>query len=141
MSELAEHSPIHPTLAETSFVWFQRLIAGYCLIFGVFYWIRLVGFYDGQFWRFDLMPVHWQVAGVTLAVFFPFAAIGLWMLASWGPVIWAICAVTEAVVYFAYPDVYGYGLLILASHLAVAVLYTTFRVLIYWQRRNAEKYS
>ncbi len=34
------------------------------------------------------MPVHWQVATVTLAVFFPFAAVGLWMLASWGPVIW-----------------------------------------------------
>ena len=77
------------------FAWFQRVIAGYCLMFGVLYWIRLIGFYRGPLWRFDLMPVHWQVAAVVLAVFFPFAAVGLWMLASWGPVIWFICAVTE----------------------------------------------
>lgn len=141
MSELAERGPIHPTMAETSFVWFQRLISAYCLLFGVFYWVRLVGFYDGSLWRFDLMPVHWQVAAVTLATFYPFAGIGLWMLASWGPVIWAICALTEAGVYFAYPDPYGYGLLIVSSHVVVALLYTAFRVLIHWQRRNAEKYS
>ena len=69
------------------------LIAAYCLLFGVLYWIRLIGYYAGPLWRFDLMPVHWRVAGVMLAAFFPFAAIGLWMLASWGPVIWFICAV------------------------------------------------
>ena len=49
------------------------VIAGYCLLFGILYWIRLIGFYDGPLWRFDLMPVHWQVAAVMLAVFFPFA--------------------------------------------------------------------
>ncbi len=100
MSDLADRGPIRPTLTETAFVWFQRMIAGYCLLFGILYWVRLIGVYDGPLWRFDLMPVHWQVAAVTLAVFFPFAAIGLWMLASWGPVIWVICAVTEAVMYF-----------------------------------------
>jgi hypothetical protein len=95
------------SLAETAFVWFQRVIAGYCLLFGVLYWIRLIGVYPGILWRFDLMPVYWQVAGVVLAVFFPFAAIGLWMLVSWGPVIWAICAATETVMYVVFPDLYG----------------------------------
>ncbi|MBX3581102.1 MAG: hypothetical protein KF810_04305 [Rhizobiaceae bacterium] len=132
---------MHPTLAETGFVWFQRIIAGYCLLFGVLYWVRLIGVYDGSLWRFDLMPVHWQIAAVTLAVFFPFAAIGLWMLASWGPVIWAICAVTETVMYLAFPDLYGHRLLIVSSHLVVALLYTAFRVLIHVQRRRAEQYS
>ena len=82
----------------------------------------------GPLWRFDLMPVHWQVAAVTLAVFFPFAAIGLWMLASWGPVIWFICAVTETVMYFGFPDLFGHRLLIVSRHLAVALLYIGFRV-------------
>ena len=141
MSDLADRGPIRPTLTETAFVWFQRLIAGYCLLFGILYWVRLIGVYDGPLWRFDLMPVHWQVAAVTLAVFFPFAAIGLWMLASWGPVIWVICAVTETVMYFVFPDLYGHRLLIVSSHLVVALLYTAFRVLIYWQRRRAEQYG
>ena len=103
MTDLTDRGPIRPTILEAAFVWFQRLIAGYCLLFGILYWVRLIGVYDGPLWRFDLMPVHWQIAAVTLAVFFPFAAIGLWMLASWGPVIWVICAVTETVMYFVFP--------------------------------------
>jgi hypothetical protein len=129
------------TLVEQAFVWFLRLVAGYCLFFGILYWVRLIGVYDGPLWRFDLMPLHWQVAAVTLAALFPFAAIGLWMLASWGPVIWVICAVTEAVMYFVFPDLYGHRLLNVSSHLAVAQLYTAFRLLIYWQRRRAEQYG
>jgi hypothetical protein len=139
VTDLADRGPLRPTLAETGFVWFQRLIAGYCLLFGILYWIRLIGVYDGPLWRFDLMPVYWQVAAVTLAVFFPFAAIGLWMLASWGPVIWVICAVTEAVMYIMFPDLYGHRHLIVTSHLVVALLYTAFRVIIHWQRRKAEQ--
>ncbi len=137
MSELTDRGPMHPTLAESGCVWFQRLIAGYCLLIGILYWVRLIGLYDGPLWRFDLMPLHWQVAAVTLAVFFPFAAIGLWMLASWGPVIWAICALTETVMYFGFPDLYGHRLLIVTSDLVVALLYTAFRVLIHMQHRRA----
>ncbi|MGO4833527.1 DUF6163 family protein [Rhizobiaceae sp. 2RAB30] len=123
------------TLAETAFAWFQRVIAVYCLLFGVLYWIRLIGFYDGQLWRFDLMPVHWQVAGVTLAVLFPFAAIGLWMLASWGPVIWFLCAAIETVMYLGFPDLFGSRPVIPISHLCVALIYTAFRVVIFLQKR------
>lgn len=123
-----------PTLAETAFAWFQRVIAGYCLLFGVLYWIRLIGIYDGQLWRFDLMPLHWQVAAVTLAVF-PFAAIGLWMLASWGPVIWFICAVVETVMYVGFPGLFGSRPIIPISHLCVALLYAAFRIIIYLQKR------
>ena len=139
MTDLAERGPMRPTLTEQAFVWFQRLIAGYCLLFGILYWVRLIGVYDGPLWRFDLMPVHWQVAAVTLAVFYPFAAIGLWMLASWGPVIWVICAVTETVMYFFFPDLYGNRLLIVSSHLVVALFYVAFRLLITWQHRRAER--
>jgi hypothetical protein len=139
VTDLTDRGPLGPSLAEQAFVWFQRLVAGYCLLFGVLYWVRLIGVYDGPLWRFDLMPVQWQVAAVTLAVFYPFAAIGLWMLASWGPVIWVICAVTETAMYFLFPDLYGHRLLIVSSHLGVAVLYIGFRVLIHWQHRNAER--
>ena len=95
------------------------------------YWIRLIGFYDGPLWRFDLMPVHWQVAAVVLAAFFPFAAIGLWMLASWGPVIWFICAATETVMYLGFPDLFGQRMLIVASHaLRDRCSTPTFRIVI-----------
>lgn len=127
---------LSPSLAETAFAWFQRIVAVYCLLFGVLYWVRLIGFYHAPLWRFDLMPLHWQVAATLLAVFFPFAAAGLWMLASWGPVIWFICAATEIVMYAGLPDLFGTKPLTLASHAAVALLYVAFRVIIHLQRRQ-----
>ena len=141
MNEFVERGPARQSLAETGFVWFQRLAACFCLLFGVLYWVRMVGFYDGSLWRFDLMPMHWQVAAATLAVFFPFAGIGLWMLASWGPVIWGICAVTETVMYFIFPHLYGYRVLIVGCHVVVALLFIAFKVLIHLQSRKTEQYG
>lgn len=128
-----------PTLAETLFAWFHRIIAVYCLLFGILYWIRLIGFYDLPLWRFDLMPVHWQIAVTLLAVLFPFAAAGLWMLASWGPVIWFICAATETVMYAGLPDLFGERWQIVLSHAAVALLYVVFRVVIHLQKQQSAK--
>lgn len=128
---------LHPSTVESAFAWFLRIVAAYCLFFGMLYWVRLIGVYDGPMWRYDLMPVHWQVASVMLAVFFPFAAIGLWMLSSWGPVIWFICAVTEVVMYGALPDLFGSRPLIVAANIAVALIYAAFRVALHLQRRRA----
>ncbi|MEJ6783306.1 DUF6163 family protein [Aminobacter sp. Piv2-1] len=128
---------LHPSTLENAFAWFLRVVAGYCLLFGVLYWVRLIGLYDATLWRFDLMPLHWQVATATLAVFFPFAAIGLWMLSSWGPVIWFICAATETVMYAGFPDLFGGRPLIVVAHAVVALVYATFRVLLHLQQRRA----
>lgn len=130
---------LRPTLAEQTFAWFHRIIAAYCLLFGSLYWVRLIGYYDGPLWRFDLMPVHWQVAATILAAIYPFAGIGLWMLSSWGPVIWVICAMIEIVMYAGFPDLFGGKTTIVVSHTLVAVLYAAFRVVLYFQRRQAAR--
>ncbi|TIX08531.1 MAG: hypothetical protein E5V46_25655, partial [Mesorhizobium sp.] len=67
------------------------------------------------------------------------AAAGLWMLASWGPVIWFICAATEIVMYAGFPDLFGHRPLIIASHATVAVLYIIFRVAIWLQKLRARR--
>jgi hypothetical protein len=126
-----------PSFAETAFAWFLRAVALYCLAAGIFYWVRLIGFYPGALWRFDLMPVHWQIAAPALAVLFPFAAIGLWMVSSWGPVIWVICAASEVVMYAGMPARFGHAEPIVAMHAAIAAIYVFFRLLIFFQRRRA----
>lgn len=128
---------LEPTLAETGYAWLMRIIAVYSLVFGILYWVRLVGFYPGSLWRFDLMPVPWQVASVTLATLFPFAAIGLWMLASWGVVVWVACACIEAVMYWGMADTFGERRVIVVSHLAVALLYVAFRMVMWRQHAQA----
>jgi hypothetical protein len=135
----ARQIALQPLLGEVVLAWFLRIVAVYCLLFGILYWVRLIGFYPGALWRFDLMPVHWQVACSMLAVLFPFAAAGLWMLASWGPVIWFLCAVTECVMYAGLPRLFGERWPIVATHCCVALAYVALRVLIHWQKRQAER--
>lgn len=136
MARPMEQAVARPSTAALTFAWFHRIIAAYCLLFGVLYWIRLIGFYEGPLWRFDLMPVHWQVAAVSLSVLFPFAAIGLWMLASWGPVIWFICAAAETAMYAGFPNYFGQRPIIVMSHVLVALLYAAFRLVLYFQSRR-----
>ena len=137
----ARRASIEPSNAELAFVLFQRVIAAYCLLFGILYWIRLIGYHPGSLWRFDLMPVQWQVASVCLAVFFPFAAIGLWMTASWGAVVWIVCAVAETVMYLVYPHIYGLRLPIILAHGAALLIYLTLWFFVYRERKALEEES
>ncbi|MEF2070931.1 DUF6163 family protein [Consotaella aegiceratis] len=101
----------------------RSLISGLKRIFGlllfaggVHYWTRLVGIYDGDLWRFDLMPFWWKVAAPALAVFYPVAGIGLWTMMSWGPVVWFGVALAEAVMHVGFPKLFGPDLLWLGLH-------------------------
>jgi Family of unknown function (DUF6163) len=119
------------SLTLTAFIWFCRLIAIFCLYAGLKYWIQLIGYHEGAINRFDTMPVHWQVAAASLAVLFPVAATGLWMVVSWGPVIWAAAAGAEFVMYYWFPDLFGQMPITLMAHGAVAALYLAFRLALF----------
>lgn len=135
MDSFGDQVIARPSTAAITFAWFHRIVAAYCLLFGVLYWIRIIGLYEGPLWRFDLMPAHWQVAAVALSVLFPFAAIGLWMLASWGPVIWFICAAAETAMYAGFPNHFGDRPVVLVSHAVAALLYVAFRLVLHFQNR------
>ena len=138
MSEEFPGRPVfEPGTLGTAFVIFLRVVAFLCLLSGMFYWVRLIGYYPGDFYRFDLMPVPWQVAAASLAVLFPFAAAGLWMLGSWGPVIWFLCAAGEIVMYAGFPEFFGHRLSVIVVHAAVAAIYCGFRAAMEIRRRHA----
>lgn len=123
---------------ELAYHWFNRAIALYCLLLGLAYWVRLIGLYEGPLWRFDLMPAYWQVPAVALAVLFPFAASGLWMLASWGPVIWFTCALVETVMYAGFPELYGARPAVVAAHALVLAVFLGFRAVLAFDRRRRD---
>jgi hypothetical protein len=127
------------TVTSVAFVWFCRLIAALCFYTGVTYWIKLIGYYPGPLNRFDLMPLHWQVAASSLAALFPVAACGLWMVVSWGPVLWVAAALAEAVMYLGYPNLFGLNPVALIAHASVAALYFLFRMALYRESRIAAR--
>ena len=135
MSDLIEPGAPRPTTIELAFAVFQRVIAIFCLIAGIRYWALLIGILDAGVWRFDLLPVHWKIAAATLAVLWPVAGIGLWMVVSWGPVIWLVAAATEVVMHSAFSEIYGTRLLLIGAHGTVAAVYIVFRIALYLSRR------
>jgi hypothetical protein len=138
MSAEGMRSPILPTAAETSFVLLRRIAAIYCLFVGASYWIQLIGVYPGALWRFDLMPDHWKVAATALALLFPVAATGLWLLAPWGPVIWVAAAAIESLIYTVFSDTFGFRPLVVAGHMVILAAYVWLRLTILLQKRRSE---
>ena len=136
MYRTIDRVPMRATTLDLSWQWFHRAVAAFGLLCGLFYWTRLIGINEGPEWRFDLMSVHWQVASVTLAVLFPFAASGLWMLSSWGAVIWFLCAGIEIVMHAGFPELFGQRPLLVSFHVLIAAVYCGFRLGFFLRRRG-----
>ncbi|RLQ89357.1 hypothetical protein D8780_02875 [Notoacmeibacter ruber] len=117
----------HASLSQNGYVVFLRLLALLGMAWGIGYWLRLIGWHTGPDWRFDTMTVAWRVAACTLAVLYPFAASGLWMLASWGTVLWFCAAGIELTMYLVFPGEFGARPLIVTLHLLVILLYAAWR--------------
>ncbi|MCF3639519.1 DUF6163 family protein [Rhizobium sp. TRM95111] len=124
------------SLTDTLFMLFLRLVAASCVWFALQYWAMLTGFsFEGK-GRFDLLPATWRAAYTALAVLFPVAAVGLWLLVSWGPVVWVIAAATEIVMHEFYPSVFGINRALVIAHMATAVVFVLFRIAVFLERRR-----
>ena len=121
---------------DASFRLFVRLVAVSCLIAGLQYWARLIGYSDGGLSRFDLLPHYWQFASAALSVLLPVAAVGLWMQVSWGPVIWAVAAGSEIIMHKGFPLWYGARPVLVTAHILVAAIYIGFRIALFVKRRQ-----
>lgn len=137
--DLRQQGAPHQTTIELAFEIFQRVIAIFCLIAGVRYWALLIGISELGAWRFDLLPVHWKIAAASLAVLWPVAGIGLWMIVSWGPVIWLVAAATEVVMHAGFSELYGSRWLLVSSHGLVAFIYGVFRIGMYFSKRDEDR--
>lgn len=102
-----------------------RLFAVAMFAVGIQYWIALIGVEPQE--RFDLMPIWWQTVAPALAVLYPVAGIGLWLLAGWGPAVWILLVLVEAVMHLGFPDLFGSSLLWLALQVWGLVMLATFR--------------
>ncbi|MCJ7994735.1 hypothetical protein J5N58_11320 [Rhizobium cremeum] len=134
----SQHAP-KGSVAEILFVIFLRLIAIACLWFGLQYWGMLVGYSLGGQGRFDLLSLPWKVAGASLSVIFPVAALGLWLTVSWGPVIWALAAGTQILMHGLWSGVFGANPIVIAMHALVALVYVVFRLALWLEKRHKQE--
>jgi uncharacterized membrane protein len=80
----------------TVLIWFMRTLAWVWIAKGLFNWSIILGA-NLRFGEFAAMSLALQGTIVTFACIDFVAAVGLWLAAPWGGVIWLLCAGAEAV--------------------------------------------
>ncbi len=88
-------------------VLFLRVMAVVSLIKGLYHWAALCGIGAPADGGFQAHTIAWQTATVFFAVIDLVAAVGLWLAAAWGAVVWLTSVVSMAVVEVFFPQVYG----------------------------------
>ena len=92
-------------------VLFLRVMAGVSMLKGLYHWARVCGIGVDANDAFQYHSIAWQAATVFFAVIDLIAAVGLWLAAAWGAVIWLTAVASMLAVEIFFPQVFGGGLL------------------------------
>jgi len=102
---------------------FFAVVAVFVLSLGFYYWLRLVGVWEIENWRFDLMGWHWRVLAASMAVFYPVAACGLWQQERWGIILWLGGGVSETLCFTLFAASFNFNLFVPLLHLVLLFCY------------------
>lgn len=92
-------------------VLFLRLMAAVSMLKGLYHWSRICGIGIGDGDGFGVHSIAWQTATIFFAVIDLVAAVGLWLAAAWGAVIWLMSVASMLAVEVFFPSVFDGGLL------------------------------
>jgi Family of unknown function (DUF6163) len=104
-------------------VLFLRAMAALSMVKGLYHWMVVCGIGDGDNGGFEAQSLPWQTATVFFAVIDLVAAVGLWLAAPWGAVVWLTAVVSMAAVEVLFPQVYGGRLWVVIVQLALLFVY------------------
>ncbi len=107
----------------------ERALSGILILFGLAQWASIIGLIPVGSGVFADQSGAWQIATINLAVAYLVAAVGLWMLATWGIVIWIYAVASVVAMHTVFAGTYGVNLLALALQLTVAAAYMALRLI------------
>ena len=118
----------HPEGPRLRQQWLKRMLAGVLIVVGLVQWAAIIGLVTLGPEPFSDASGAWQWATINLAVAYLVAAVGLWLLASWGVVIWIYAAAWEIAMSTVFAGTFGFRVLpvtiqvgLLATYAAVAI--------------------
>jgi hypothetical protein len=112
----------------TRLVLFLRIMAGIAMAKGLYHWSVVCGIGAGPPGGFEAQTSPWQTATVFFAVIDLVAAVGLWLAAPWGAVVWLTGSVSMIVVHLFFPQIYGPQLLIVIAETAAIAVYLVLAI-------------
>jgi hypothetical protein len=104
-------------------VLFLRIMAAVSLVKGLYHWALVVGIGDGAGSTFEQASTPWQAATIFFAVIDLVAAVGLWLAAAWGGVVWLTASISMAAIELFFPQVYGGRLWIAIPEFCAIMIY------------------
>jgi len=110
-------------------VLYLRVMAAVSLVKGLYHWAAVCGIGAPADGGFEAHTVAWQSATGFFAVLDLVAAVGLWLAAPWGAVVWLTSVVSMAVVEIFFPQVYGGSIWIVLFEIALLGLYLWLAIL------------
>ena len=120
---------VHPDKWAARLVLFLRVMAGISLLKGLYHWAVVCGFELKTDVTFADQQTPYQSATVFFAVIDLVAAVGLWLAAPWGAVVWLTSVISMMAVELLFPQIYGGRLwvaglefLLLVNYLWLALL-------------------
>jgi K+ transporter len=109
-------------------VLYLRAVACVSMLQGLYHWAEVTGII-GEEGGFEAHVQSWQATTAFFAVIDLVAAVGLWLVAPWGAVVWLTATVSMIVVQLFFDQVYGtsivtvvFGALLITGYLTLAVL-------------------
>jgi hypothetical protein len=113
----------------TRLVLFLRVMAAVALVKGLYYWAIVCGVGAPSPQGFDSYAMPYQSATVFFAVIDLVAAVGLWLAAPWGAVVWLTSVISMAAVEALFPQIYGGRLWVIIVELALLGVYLSLALL------------
>jgi uncharacterized membrane protein (DUF2068 family) len=98
-------------------------MAAVSMLKGLYHWTRVCGIGVGDGDLFEYQSIAWQTATVFFAVIDLVAAVGLWLAAAWGAVIWLMSVASMLAFEIFFPQVFGAGVAIGLAEGALLAIY------------------
>jgi len=102
---------------------FLRFMAAVSMVKGLYHWAAVCGFIGGAEGGFFAHGMQWQTATVFFAVIDLVAAVGLWLAAPWGAVVWLTASVSMVVIDVFFQQVYGEQITVVVFETVVIAAY------------------
>ena len=115
--------------AATSGTWteylvlFLRVMAAVSLVKGLYHWSQICSIGAAPDQAFEMQSMAWRSVTVFFAVIDLVAAVGLWLAAPWGAVVWLTSTVSMAMVELFFPNVYGGSAFVVLTEIGLLGVY------------------
>jgi hypothetical protein len=108
---------------------YVRVMAGVFMLKGLYHWALVCGIGGDAESAFELAPLSWKAATIFFAVIDLVAAVGLWLAAAWGGVVWLTAAISMAAVEVFFPQIFGGQTWVVAAEIIAIVIYLALALL------------